>query len=178
MTSLSIDLSDPGVQRMLGSSPAVPGKRREIVQLAGDAPDPTGMSALRGAQSTTSLCGGKHEVVVLYRDTFMTVDVYLVPGAPPEIHIICPRCHKASRISGDQKAIDYDPRATNPVRTEAVASGSPELAAIAGHGRLSVEPFECTWEVGGDKHVAGGVHTGASLCRQKLAIDDNRAKDA
>jgi hypothetical protein len=169
--ALSIDLGDPDVQQMLGGGVAS-GKGR-VVQLAGD--DPTG--APRGL-STTYLEDGKHEVVVVYKDTFLTVDVYLVPGAPPEIHLICPRCHKASRISGANKAIDFDPGAVNPMWLEAVKSNHKDLAAIAGIGRLSVEPFECTWEVGGQAHVAGAVHTGASLCRQKLVIDDNCAKDA
>lgn len=170
---LSIDMTDPGVQRMLGSDTPATGGRRRVVQLAGD--DPTGRP---GLASTTYLEDGKHEVVVVYGDTFLTVDVYLVPGAPPEIHLICPRCHKASRISGAHKAIAFDPGATNPMWLEAVKAHHKDLAAIAGTGRLSVEAFQCTWEIAGDKHVAGAVHTGASLCRKTLVIDDNRARDA
>jgi hypothetical protein len=172
--TLNIDLTDPHVRQMLGGGEVASGKR--VVQLAGD--DPTGRTNQRGMSSTTYLEHGKHEVVVVYKDTFLTVDVYLVPGTPPEIHLICPRCHKASRISGDHKAIDFDPRAVNPMWMAATAAHHRDLAAIAGVGRLSVEPFECTWEIGGDRHVAGGVHTGVTLCRQKLVIDNNRAKDA
>ncbi len=170
-SALNIDLTDPAVQRMLGG-PGVhddlaTGKRR-VVQLAGD----------RGMSSTTYLGQGKHEVVVVYRDTFLTVDVYLVPGAAPEVWVICPNCHKACRIPPGTKAVDFDPGAANPVRGQVVACGDPDLVGIADRGRLSVEPFQCTWEVGTDRHVAGGVHTGVSLCRQKLVIEDNRARDA
>jgi len=165
--ALSIDLTDPAVQRMLGGGEVASGKRG-IVQLAGD----------RGMSSTTYLEQGKHEVVVVYKDTFLTVDVYLVAGAVPEVWVICPGCHKACRIPSGTKAVDFDPGAPNPVRAQIVRSGVRELIAMAARGRLSVEPFQCTWETGGEAHVAGGVHTGASLCRQKLVIDDNRAKDA
>jgi len=175
MDPLSIDMADPGVQKLLGGAPVAGGKRR-VVQIAGD--DPTGITGARGMHSTTYLEHGKHEVIVTYRDMFLTVDVYLLPGQPPEIHLICPRCHHASRISGDQKAIDFDPAAVNPQWLEAARANHRDLAAVAGIGRLSVEPFECTWEIGADAHVSGGVHTGASLCRLRLAIEDNCARDA
>jgi hypothetical protein len=171
--ALNIDLTDPGVQRMLGGHDGLATGKRRVVQLAGD--DPAG---LRGMSSTTYLEHGKHEVIVVYKDTFLTVDVYLVPGQAPEIHLICPRCHKASRISGAHKAIDFDPGAPCPVRAQVVGAGARELFEGAARGRLSVEPFECTWETGNAVHVAGGVHTGVSLCRQKIVIDDNRARDA
>lgn len=177
---LDIDLGDPGVQQMLGQGPplAAGSRRKSLVQLAGDVPDPTGQTSHRGRMSKLNLSGGKHEVVVVYRDTFLTVDVYLIEGQPPEVHLICPRCHKASRIAGDQKAIDFDPGRANPAQADIAATGDPALAEAGRMGRLSIEPFECAWEIGGDQHVAGGVHTGVSLCRLQLAIDNNRAKDA
>lgn len=177
--TLSIDMSDPGVQRMLhGEHPLAPRPQRSVVQLAGDVPDPTGLTARRGFASTTRLTAGKHEVVVVYGDTFLTVDVYQVPGEPLMVHLYCPRCHKHATVRGDAKAIDFDPTARNPQRTAIVASGDPSLVALADRGRISIEAFECPWEMGEDRHVAGGVHTGASLCRQRLAIENCRAKDA
>lgn len=151
--------------------------KREIMQLAGDAPDPTGLTDYRGAQSTLRLNGGKREVVVVYHDVLMTVDVYALPGEPMHISLLCPRCHKPLRIPGDRKSIDFEPNALNPARI-AAAGLPPEVAAVAATGKLSVEPFECTWELGDDKHVAGGLHTGTNLCRLRIAIDNNRAKDA
>lgn len=170
--SVSIDLRDPRVQSMLGveSGSLASGKPREVMRIAGDMD--TGLSV------TTSLTAGKQEVVVVYRDQFLTVDVYAIPGEPLVAHIICPRCHKQSRIPGDRKAIDFDPSAVNPMRTEILATQAPSLMTIGSIGRLSIEPFECTWEMGDDEHVVGALHTGITLCRLRIGITNNRAMDA
>jgi hypothetical protein len=170
--SLSIDLRDPRVQDMMGVKPGslASGKEREVVRIAGDME--TGISM------TTSLTAGKQEVVVVYGDQFLTVDVYAIPGEPLVAHIICPRCRKQSRIPGDRKAIDFDPSAVNPMRTTILATQSPDLMAAGGIGRLSIEPFECAWEMGDDRHVAGALHSGVSLCRLRIGITNNRAMDA
>jgi len=177
--SLSVDLSDPTVQKMLGVDGGVAaGKRCEVVQLAGDAPDPTQMTGLRGMQSTHRLNAAKQEVVVVFGDVLMTVDVYALPGEPMKVHLYCPRCHKHSTVPGDRKRIEFEPRALNPMRTQILAAGRPELVALAHFGRISIEAFECPWEIGDAPHVAGAVHTGASMCRLKLVIDCNRAREA
>lgn len=180
MEALNIDLTDPRVRAMLdGPGPGLAtGNRPAVVQIAGDVPDPTGMSRCRGAQSTTHLTDGKHEVVVVYKGMFMTVDVYAVPGQPLMAHLYCPRCHKHATVKGEHKAIDYEPASPNPMCAQIRASGDPGLAQIADLGRLSIEAFECPWELGDDQHVSGGMHTGMSLCRMRLAIDNNRAQDA
>lgn len=183
---LNIDLTDPHVQHLLGGDPRLATVKREVVQLAGDAPDPTGMTALRGAQSTTRLSAGKREVVVVYKGMFLTVDIYIIgPGgvggsgaATLTAYLVCPRCHKVLTVPGNRKTIDYEPGSANPVRTEILASKQPELVHLADQGRLSIETFECTWEIDDAPHVAGRHHTGTSLCRLRLAIDGNRARDA
>src|SRR5262249_44715505 len=147
------------------------------VHLAGDAPDPRGVSSARGALSTHDLTAGKHEVAVVFGDHILTVDIYLIPGEPVRAHLICPRCQKYLTISGDQKAIEFEPSAENPQVRYLLATGNPEIVAIARHGRLSIEAFECTWEMGDDHHVVGGVHTGVSLCRQRMAIENSRARE-
>ena len=165
MSELTVNMSDPRVRAMLssdGASPAAP-----VVQLAGD--------PQTGLTSTHYLTRGKQEVVVIFRDLFMTLDVYSIPGEPVRVHLICPRCHKASSISAARKAIDYDPLAQNPQSRRLLASGQPDLARSL-LGQISIEPFECTWEIGDDK-AAKGLHTGASLCRQRLVIDNNLAKE-
>ena len=162
--SLSIDMADPSVQEMLGTEDRVvrPGRsRRELVQLAGDAPDPTGQSSFRGAQSTHRLNAAKEEVEVVYKDFLLTVDVYRHEGAPIQVHLICPRCRHASRITGDRKAIDFDP-------TRNTQAG----------GLLSIEPFECTWELTDDKHTPGLIGGGINLCKLRLGITNNVARDA
>lgn len=179
---MTIDLGDPTIRAMLGvDQPNPGGTRREVVRLAGDVPDPTGVSPNhRGIQSTHFLTGGKQEVVVVYADVLMTLDVYALPGEPVRVQMICPRCHKHSTITSDRKRIEYDAKALNPQAKwiHLLAGSVAELAAISVFGLLSIEPFECTWELGEDRHVAGGLHSGASLCRLKLVIDNNRAREA
>ena len=41
---------------------------------------------------------------------------------------------------------------------------------------LSVEPFECTWEMG--ERQGERIHFGLSLCRWRVGIQNNVAKDA
>jgi len=174
----TVNLSDPRVRAMI--DPGASGSEQPVVQLAGDAPDPTGLTQNVGMMSTTRLTAGKHEVVVVFGDLFMTLDVYALPGEPVRVHLICPRCHKASSISAERKAIDFDPRVVSPIAKRLAATRAPELAGSA-LGKISIETFECAWEIGDDRHASGrsrSVHTGASMCRLRLAIDDNVAKEA
>lgn len=167
--TVTVDMNDPRVRAMLGMDDV-----RRCVQLAGDAPSPEGPPGLLGAAPPPS----KQEVVVVYKDTFLTLDVYAVQGEPLKVHLVCPGCQKLLTVSGDRKAIDFDPRAMNPMRRIIAAAGARELIAAGVLGRISIGSFQCTWEVGGGGHAPGQVHTGASLCRQRLVIDDNRARDA
>lgn len=179
--NLSIDLTDPRVQRMLRSDHPVDAGasgKRPVVQLAGDVPDPSAITHQRGLMSHTSLCSDREEVVVVYRGIFLTVDIYRIAGEPMKAHLLCPRCRKHLTVSGDRKAIAYDAMIPNPMRAAILATGAPELVRLAATGRLSIEAFECPWETGDATHVRGGVHTGASLCRLRIAIEDNRVMDA
>lgn len=200
MSDYSVDLSDPRVRDLLGTSPSLStGKPvREVVQLAGDAPDPTGVTGGRGLLSTHRLNAGKQEVVVVYKDLILTVDIYALPGEPLRAQLICPRCHKHLTIPGDRKKIEFEPTSLNPVRQKilemtgmsrpppsnptimdnAVREAWGGLMKLSEFGRLSVETFECTWEIGDEQHVPGAMHTGASLCRLRLVIEDNRAQEA
>lgn len=177
---LSINLTDPRVQDMLGAPRVASHKARQVVQLAGDVPDPTAQTGHLGIQCTQQMTAGKQEVVVVYKDLLMTVDVYAVPGEPVTVHLYCPKCRKHATVKGSMKAIDFDPGAGNPMYREILSRGElgPEVLAVAAIGRISIEAFECPWEMGDAAHVRGGVHTGASLCRQRLVIEDNRARDA
>ena len=179
-TPYSVNLNDPRVQSMLGQG-SIQGVGGAAVQLAGDAPDPRGLSDVRGMASTHHMTAGKHEVLVVFGDHLLTVDVYAIPGEPVVAHLICPRCHKTLTVRGDQKTIDFDSAAPNPQARRLLATGNPEIVQIARTGRLSIEAFECTWEMGGDQHAQSAirsVHTGASLCRQRMAIEDNRGQEA
>lgn len=179
--SIDIDMTNPSVRRLMGADDrriVAPGARkREMVQLAGDAPDPTGRSNLRGVASTTRLDTSKLEVFVAYRGRTgqfdLTVDVYAIPGEPIEVHLICPKCRHQLRITSEMKKIEYELGADRPY-TFVDGSSMPSNG-----GRLSVEPFQCTWEMPeANAHTPGLRTHGLTLCNLKLAIDENVAKDA
>jgi len=137
--------------------------REELVHLAGDAPDPMadvlGFEHARGVgiQSTIRMTKqAKGHPKIRYKDFLLEADVYDLAGEPLWVHLICPRCHHALKISADKKSIDYDRAVT------------PELG-----GRLSVEPFMCTWELPEGRRQEFGI----GLCRWRVAIDNNVAKD-
>ncbi len=179
MTTLSIDLNDPSVQRLIrhdrhSMSVAHPDSgrtlvhQRTLVQEAGD----------RGIAQDLSLASGKVETLVRYRDQLLTVDVYCIPGEPIQVHLFCPRCCKQLRVSADRKRIDWDPGADHPHQQAAAELDAHGFGPAPKVGVLSIEPFGCTWEVGGDRHNQGGLHTGVTLCRLKLGISRNVAQGA
>ncbi len=182
MSELEIDMRNPSVRRLIDgeeqSSLVRPGqKKRSMVQLAGDAPDPTGYTKNRGMQSTHRLDVAKVEVLISYRgrvgDFDMTIDVYALPGQPAELHIICPKCRNKSRITAERKKIEFDANAARPY-TFVDGSSYPTNG-----GRLDVEPFECGWEMpDAGQHKTGIRAGGITLCRMRMAIDNSVAKDA
>lgn len=147
--TVSINLADPKVKKILGERP-----KRELVHIAGDMD--TGIS------QTIRLEDGKHEVLVTYKEFLLTVDVYALPNEPLRAVLICPRCKHCLTVPGDRKAIDFVPDHTD----------------FRG-GALSIETFECTWEIAdAGEHKPGLVAGGMTLCRWRAAIDNNIAKDA
>lgn len=161
---MNLNLRDPVVRELMGSEHADYLERKlaserasEMVQLAGDMD--------HGLQSTISLAGGKQEVFVNYKDFMLTVDVYQIPGEPTQVHLICPRCRHQLRVTSDRKKIEYDPNDYN---------------FKSRGGRLSIEPFQCTWELpeAGDQHTPGIRSGGLTLCKLTIGISDNRARDA
>lgn len=173
-----IDVTNPAVKRLLQGGHdqraeidlATGNRGKNLVHMAGDMD--TGMSR------TTYLDRGKHEVLVHYRarEMFLTVDVYALPDEPMRIHLICPQCCKALQITQDRKAISWEPDAVNPLARGVLADpprglGAEDLAYLherGSLGALSVETFECTWE----------LPKSHELCRWRAAIDKNVAKDA
>lgn len=173
---LSVNLQDPSVRAMLGADGMIrnPETNRGMVQIAGDAPDPTRRSDARGISATTRLDSGKREVIVVFKasSVVMTIDVYAVPGEPLEVHLICPRCRKSSRVTQAMKAMEWDPT-TRPMVI-------PNGQTLVSEGTISIEPFECSHELPDalyEQH-AGTTRHGMSLCRQQLVIDRNIAREA
>lgn len=155
--------------------------KEEMIPLAGDgdptrsglvsqntrARDPFGSSAI-GASSGVNLSNTKDgTVVVRYQDMLIECDVYAFPGAPIKIVLMCPRCGHALNIESDKKQMQYAKHA--PV----------QVGDFVNCGVLDVEPFECTWELpGAGVHVPGIQSAGTSLCRWKVGISKNIARDA
>lgn len=145
-------------------------KERELFNICGDAPDPSGRTSARGMQSTLHLGRAKYgEPKVFYKsrggvERLLTVDVYKVEGAPLEIFLFCPLCSTEDhphnlRLTSDQKAIDYKV-------DELVHRG----------GRLNVsDPIGCTWEIDGTRAV--GIVSTTNLCRWRVVIENNVARD-
>lgn len=147
-------------------------KTEELVFLAGDRPDPLddlapGTPGERarsggGMSITTRLTGtAKGHPKVRYqgggRTFILTIDVYEFENEPTSLHLICPRCHNALRITADNKALEYDPS-----RNETMG------------GRLDVDTFECTWELPEGRRQEFGI----GLCRWRVGIANNVARDA
>lgn len=131
-------------------------QNEEVFHLAGDAPDPLG-SGMMGHQTTTKLRPGATPKV-RYKDFIIECDLYKVEGAPTELIMICPKCRNTLRVTSDRKDIEYD-----------------TSSLVERGGRLSVSAFECTWEA---DTQGRRMEFGLGLCRWKVAIEDNIARDA
>ncbi len=143
--------------------------RNELYQVAGDQADPMGGAARgRAGQMNLTETALGHPYV-RYKDQLLELDVYKIAGAPMYIHIICPRCHNASKIQEDNKAFSYE-----PTRIPKILPFLLSVGVGAPHGgSLSVEKFECSWELGPERQEFG-----VGLCRWRVGIDNNVAKDA
>lgn len=138
-----------------------------IVRQSTSSRDPTG-TGLVGASSGVQLDKTKDAtVVVRYKDRLIEADVYAFPGAPIKLVLLCPRCGNALNIESDKKQMSFE------------KSAPQQVGDFVNMGRLNVEPFECTWELpDAGVHVPGLVSAGTSLCRWKVGISNNIARDA
>lgn len=159
--------------------------REEMEVLGGDyARDPSGRGAVRqgvmadpdgergrGLASQTNFDHGKTTAVIRYKDKLIEADVYAIGDAPIQVVILCPRCGNASTVRGDKKPVEWSPHVPEKV------------GLLVNAGTISIAPFECAWEMPGKVHEkASGnrsvIMKSDNLCRLKLAVDKNVAKDA
>lgn len=166
-------------------------KKRDVWEISGDQHRGT----LSGVNLTnTALC----KPVVFYRsarhnmERFLTLDVYKVGNEPLHVVLYCPLCqardpdnerNMSLRIMETNKAIDLDPKAL----PKFPGISNEELVRHLGlgglhdlRGRISIEPFGCTWEEEkgenkGGSMISGGLIT--SCCNWRVAIDNNIARD-
>lgn len=85
----------------------------------------------------------------------LEVDIFPDLGEGLMVVGLCPKCRNGFRISGKNKRIEFNTT----------------------DKRLFVEAFECTWEMP-DGNVDRRSENGFGLCRLKMVIENNRAKDA
>lgn len=135
-------------------------KTESLYHIAGDVPDPTGSGKL-GMQASIQL--NKSAIghpLIRWRnrdgDRVIEGDLYEIDGLLL-LHIICPKCSTpetphALWVKQEQKAIEWDPKS----------------------GLISVEPFMCTWELPLERRAEFGM----GLCKWRVAIDKNIAKEA
>jgi len=157
-------------------------KREEMTPLPGIG-DPTGTGAVRqkasiagGAAQQFNLDHGKRTTVIRYQDKLIEADVYAIEGEPLKVVIICPRCNgagngNATSIDETRKAIDWRPHAPQAV------------GEFMNCGSISIDAFECPWELpdagAHNQRATGGIiGLSAKLCRLKIGVLNNIAKDA
>lgn len=160
--------------------------RKEVFQIAGDQPDPVG-TGLKGVSGGYNL--GVNAVarpIVLWRDRILTIDLYALPNTPMYGIIYCPICAEIAvaqgrevpslKIDQSNKKIDFEPGVVPKIpgfSTDELVKylGAESSEAIA--GRISIEPFGCTWEA----EPTLRRQFGFGVCNWKVAIDNNIARD-
>jgi len=158
---------------------------KDLFHVAGDAPDPTGGN-LRGVAAgydlTKSAIG---HPMLLYRvgseEMILEADVYELEGLPLHVRIICPICLAMGRTSGltiwaNQKGMQYEAAGLVPIfpgwTAAQMRQAFGDRPGGAG-GRLSVEPFRCTWEATPELTRRFGL----AQCPWNVAIENNVVRD-
>jgi hypothetical protein len=139
--------------------------------------DPTGTGLIGRAVGEHALNDADGHPVVLYkgkeRDFFLTCDVHALPGQPLTVYTYCPLCGNHLTIKQTNKAIDYDPRATVKIPGYDTSWILAELGVSGLGGRISIEPFRCSWEEKPDLRRSFGF----GVCNWSVAIDNNVARN-
>lgn len=122
-------------------------RTEEVFTIKDDAKDPlnTGLVGKEGLTSFDKSAIARPEV--RWKSFILTMDVYKMDDEVM-VHLYCPRCHNALKISSKRKSIGLH------------------------EGKLSVEPFKCTWELDAERHEFG-----VGLCGWSVGIKDNVAYD-
>ena len=138
--------------------PVYDDKREELVWHTGDMADPSGQGPIGAGASMDLTRNASGHPLVRWGDQVLEVDVYMLPGEPVYLHLLCPKCRNMLTISATRKHIEYDKNA-----------GDPKAG-----GRLNVETFMCTWDGAEGRRMDFGL----GLCAWKVAIDNNVARNA
>ena len=151
---------------------------RSIFSIRDDVRDPSGVSAASGLAPGYNFTGSAEGHPVLYyrhkggNEFLITADVYRVEGAPLYVILYCPLCRNSLKIAQDNKAIEWEPdgRARLSVRDEEITAA----LGVVPRGVLSVEAFQCAWEVEPTLRRSFGF----AVCPWRVAIERNVVRDA
>lgn len=132
-------------------------RTESLYHIAGDVSDPSGVEPEKfGAQSSIDMTKSAiGHPLIRWRDRIIEGDLYQIEGKLV-LHVICPKCSTpeaphALYIREERKGMEWNPET----------------------GELSIEPFECTWELPEGRRMEFGL----GLCRWRVAIERNIARD-
>ncbi|MDP2607309.1 MAG: hypothetical protein Q8S00_32630 [Deltaproteobacteria bacterium] len=153
---------------------------KEIFQVAGDPPTPDykPKNGVMPGYNLTNTATAKP--VVLWQDRLLTLDLYTLPNAPAYLHLICPKCHNALKVSQDRKTFSFSANELPKKIAKKTGLQYSELAADLGltsidqlRGVISIhDPIQCTWETEPELR-----RTHDAICNWRVVIEDNIARD-
>jgi len=141
------------MQDMSKQTKPILSERESMYRIAGNVPDPSGQTNLRGRESTLDMTAGAIAHPLLrWRDRVVEADLYL-DGGKLLLHLICPKCSTSEEPHGlwvreGEKAIEWS------------------------EGLLSVEPITCPWEL-----PEGRKEFGVGMCRWRVAIERGQVRE-
>ena len=141
----------------MAQPPVIDPERESLYRICGDVPDPSNLEPDKGGyQSSIQLNrSALAHPMIRWQDRVVEADLYEMDGKLV-LHILCPKC-------------------STPETPHAlwVREGQKDILWRPDTGELSVSPFECTWELPEGRRQEFGL----GLCRWRVAIDKNIAKD-
>jgi len=157
-------------------------KQKELFHVSGDQHNGGMKGGATANLNNSALC---HPVVFYQRmGIFLTLDVFALPGTPMYVVVRCPVCQARNpnsegmdlTIKEDQKAINLDHKAMPKFpgfSTSELVDGLGLQHPDELRGRISIEPFGCTWEAEPELRREFGF----SCCEWNVVIENNIMRD-
>lgn len=139
--------------------------------------DPSGTGLIGRANGHEFNDADGHPIVVWKakdgQTFFLTLDVHEIPGQPLTVYVYCPLCKNHLTIRQGNKAIDYDRNVQPKLPGYDTVEVLKGLGVASLGGRISIEPFRCSWEEKPDLRRSYGF----GVCGWSVAIDNNVARN-
>jgi hypothetical protein len=152
--------------------------KKELFHVSGDQHNGAAQGATGMNLNNSALC---HPVVYYpKKGIFLTLDVFDMPGTPRYVVVRCPVCQARNpnaegmdlTIKEDQKEMSIDAKALPKIdgfTTSELVQGLGLQHPDELRGRISIEPFGCTWEAEPELRRSFGF----SCCEWNVAIKNN-----